>query len=41
MQKYADELSFRYNTRRDSECSRFNIMLTKSTNRLTYKNLIK
>lgn len=41
MQKYADELSFRYNTRTGSECSRFNLLLQHSSKRLTYQNLIK
>lgn len=41
MQKYADELSFRYNTRTNSECSRFNLLLQHSSKRLTYQNLIK
>ncbi|MBS1777711.1 MAG: IS1595 family transposase [Bacteroidetes bacterium] len=41
MQKYANELSFRYNSRTHSECSRFNMLLSHCTNRLTYKTLIK
>lgn len=40
MQKYADELSFRYNTRNDSTSYRFNLMLANCTNRVTYKTLI-
>lgn len=40
MQKYANELSFRYNTRTSTECERFNLMLTNCTNRLTYNTLI-
>lgn len=40
MQKYANELSFRYNSRKDSDCYRFNLMLRNSNVRLTYNNLI-
>lgn len=40
MQKYANELSFRYNLRTASDCYRFNVMLKNSDVRLTYKNLI-
>ena len=40
MQKYADEMSFRYNTRDSSMQHRFNIMLLNSTNKLTYNALI-
>lgn len=40
IQKYANELSFRFNTRHNSECNRFNLLLSNSENRLTYKNLI-
>lgn len=39
MQAYLDEHCFRYNTRKDNECSRFNLMLSNTANRLTYKNL--
>lgn len=39
MQKYANELSFRYNTRQSSEAARFNLLLSNTQNRLTYKNL--
>lgn len=39
MQKYADELSFRYDTRTSSECARFNLLLANCTNRLTYNTL--
>ncbi|MGC4057134.1 MAG: IS1595 family transposase [Chitinophagaceae bacterium] len=41
MQKYADELSFRYNSRDINGCARFNLLLKQSTKRLTYQNLIK
>lgn len=40
MQKYANELSFRFNTRTSTECERFNLMLANCTNRLTYNRLI-
>ncbi len=40
MQKYANELSFRFNTRDINGCSRFNLMLKNSNVRLTYNNLI-
>lgn len=39
-QKYLDELSFRYNNRKDSDYFRFNLMLKRCTNRLTYNTLI-
>lgn len=41
LEKYLDELVFRYNSRKISECSRFNLLISQCTNRLTYKNLIK
>ncbi|WP_183565633.1 IS1595 family transposase [Mucilaginibacter sp. SP1R1] len=41
MQKYADEFTFRYNSRKTSELLRFNILLANCTNRLTYKTLTK
>jgi transposase-like protein len=41
LQKYVDEFVFRYNTRGGSDCSRFNLLLAHSANRLTYKELIK
>jgi transposase-like protein len=41
LQKYVDEFAFRYNTRTETEFSRFNLLLAHSTNRLTYKELIK
>ena len=39
LQAYLNEYCFRYNSRKLKECSRFNLMLSNSTNRLTYKNL--
>ncbi len=41
MQMYADEFSFRYNSRKDSEQNRFNLLLSNCTNRLTYNQLTK
>lgn len=41
MQKYANELSFRFNTRTITGSMRFNMLLSNCTNRLTYQNLIK
>lgn len=41
LQKYVDEFTFRYNTRKSTECARFNLFLVNTGNRLTYKNLIK
>jgi hypothetical protein len=40
MQKYANEMSFRYNSRKSSDCSRFNLMLSNTENRITYNTLI-
>lgn len=40
LQKYVDEMVFRYNTRAMGECSRFNFMLAQGGKRLTYNNLI-
>lgn len=40
LQMYVDEFVYRYNTRNHSECSRFNLLLTNTENRLTYKSLI-
>lgn len=40
LQKYVDELVFRYNTRGNTDCTRFNLLLINSTNRLTYNQLI-
>ena len=40
LQKYVDEMVFRYNTRNQGECSRFNAMLSLSGSRLTYQQLI-
>ena len=41
LQKYVDEFAYRYNTRTYSDCSRFNLLLQNSNNRLTYQNLIQ
>jgi transposase-like protein len=41
LQKYCDEFAFRYNSRQISDNNRFNVLLSNSTNRLTYKNLTK
>lgn len=40
MQKYANELSFRFNSRQSSSLDRFNLLLSNSTHRLTYQKLI-
>lgn len=40
MQKYANELTFRYNSRDMKENARFTLLLTNMTNRLTYNALI-
>jgi ISXO2-like transposase domain len=40
LQMYVDEFVFRYNTRDTSEAMRFNISLSNTQNRLTYKELI-
>ena len=40
LQKYLDELTFRFNTRNMSDAERFCLMLSKSNCRLTYKQLI-
>ncbi|HVW98339.1 MAG TPA: IS1595 family transposase [Mucilaginibacter sp.] len=39
MQKYTDEFTFRYNSRKATDCIRFNTLLTNCTNRLTYAQL--
>jgi transposase-like protein len=41
LQMYVDEFVFRYNTREFTESDRFNLLLSNSTFRLTYKQLIK
>jgi transposase-like protein len=41
LQKYADEFSFRYNSRKTTDLIRFNSLLSNCTNRLTYKTLTK
>ena len=40
LQMYVDEFVFRYNTRNSTEAMRFNLLLSNSNNRLTYKMLI-
>lgn len=40
LQMYIDEFVFRYNTRNLKEPERFNILLSKMTNRLRYKDLV-
>lgn len=40
LQKYVDEFVFRYNTRKHSDCVRFNFLLQNTEHRLTYKELI-
>lgn len=36
-----NKFAFRYNTRTNDGCTRFNLLLANSNNRLTYKELIK
>ncbi len=40
LQLYVDEFVFRYNSRKITEGSRFNLLLTNTENRITYKELI-
>lgn len=40
LQRYVDEFVFRYNTRKQTECGRFNLLLQNTEHRLTYKELI-
>jgi len=40
LQLYVDEFVFRYNSRTSTEASRFNLLLTNTENRITYKELI-
>ncbi len=40
LQKYVDEFAFRYNSRNFSESNRFNLLLSNTEYRLTYKDLI-
>ena len=40
LQMYVDEFVFRYNTRLNTESSRFNLLLSNTEHRLTYKELI-
>lgn len=40
LQRYVDEFVFRYNTRKQTECARFNLLLRNTEHRLTYKDLI-
>lgn len=39
LQRYANEMTFRYNSRHISGCTRFNLLLSNLTNRTTYKAL--
>lgn len=41
LQKYVDEFVFRFNTRHNSMCTRFNLLLQNSNYYLPYKQLIK
>lgn len=40
LQKYVNEFAFRYNTRKGTDCVRFNLLLSNIENRITYKQLI-
>ena len=40
LQLYVDEFVFRYNSRTITEAKRFNLLLTNTENRITYKELI-
>lgn len=40
LQRYVNEFSYRYNTRKLTDGNRFNLLLTNIENRLTYKELI-
>lgn len=40
LQLYVDEFVFRYNTRKGTESERFNLLLSNTENRITYKELI-
>ena len=40
LQKYIDEFTFRYNSRTNTTAQRFNLMLSNTEHRLTYKELI-
>lgn len=40
LQMYVDEFVFRYNTRKGTESTRFNLLLNNIENRITYKELI-
>lgn len=40
LQKYVNEFSFRYNSRKLNDCERFNMLLSRIENRITYKELI-
>jgi len=40
LQNYVDEFVFRYNTRNNSECDRFNLLLANTEVRTTYKELV-
>jgi len=40
LNKYCDEFSYRYNTRKNTESEKFSISLSRAEKRLTYKDLI-
>jgi len=40
LSKYGIEFALRYNTRKDTTCNRFNLILSNAEGRLTYKTLI-
>ncbi len=41
LEKYVNEFTFRFNTRKLTEGSRFDLMLSKSSGRLDYQTLIR
>ena len=41
LEKYLDEFTFRYNTRKISESDRFNFMLSNMASHIPYKQLIQ
>jgi len=40
LQKYVNEFAFRYNTRKESDCYKFNLLLCNAKCHITYKRLI-